>query len=391
MPIYSKKLKEIPTYPFAKVGKLSREVEKRDGVKVINVRIGIPDREAPQKLKELMINFIGEKNSTYGYPSDVKPVMGIPEFIDAVIQHYKERHNVDLKPGNIMITNWTKEVLHHLPRLYEPGVAVIPEPIYPAYEAATILSGHKIRRIQTSEDNDWCPNLEFSKEDRFFYFCDPNNPTGSVDEEKHYKEIFGEMNKNNVSGIFDKAYKDYTFDKEVRPVSITEIPEMMERGFEVVSFSKHTNCVGLGIGFIISSEENIRRWKKLSSYFSQGVPIFKQKVAIEALTNPEIKKEMNDYFQELKERKNLLVNGLNKLGFKCKFSKATPYVFPRIPAAFEDDEYFALKILLDKAHVAGMPGSYFGESGKGYMRLTVFLPQIKIKEALNRIREIKEW
>jgi aspartate/methionine/tyrosine aminotransferase len=392
MPKYTDRLDLIPTYPFAKVGRLSREVQLRDKINVINVRIGIPDIEAPIELKKLLSEFVLEKNSTYGYPVDVHPETGIPEFLDAVIQHYDERHGTDLKKEEIMITGYTKTVLHNLARLFEPGVVVDIEPRYPAYGSAALLAGHKIRVIKTSEDSNWIPSVTFQENDRLFYFCDPNNPTGSVASEKTYMELLREIKRYNVGGIFDKAYKDYVFEENVKPISITEIPELMEYGFEVVSFSKHTNCVGVGIGFIVSNAENIDRWKKLSSYFSQGIPWYKQKAAVEALTNSKVKNEMKKYFEKLKERRRLLVNGLNQLGFQCKIPKATPYIFAKIPEFFGDnDEDFALNLLLDKAHVATMPGSYFGESGKGYVRVTMFVSKQEIQEALKRIEDVREW
>jgi aspartate/methionine/tyrosine aminotransferase len=339
-----------------------------------------------------MSKFILEENSTFGYPCDVHPARGIPELIEAIIEHYDERHGVDLKPENVVVTNWTKEVLHNISRLYGDGCGVVPVPIYPAYIAGVLLSNHVVRTISTSEDTNWLPKMEFNRDDAFLYFCDPNNPTGSVADEQYYYELLGEMKRSDVGGIFDKAYKDYTFSEREKPVSITEISDLLDYGYEVVSLSKHCNFVGIGLGWIVSSKENIDRWLKLSSQFGQGVAWYKQRAGVEALTNPEVKLEMGEYMQELKERRDLFVNGLNKLGFKCKLTKSTPYLFPAIPEAFKgDDEHFALNILLEKAHVATMPGSYFGDSGRGYIRPTIFQSKPVIEEAISRIEEVKDW
>lgn len=392
MPRFSKILEKLPQYPFAKVSQLSRKVQERDRIEVINVRIGIPDREAPRTVKEHMSKFLLQKDSTYGYPCDVYPARGIPELIEAIIRHYDEIYSVDLKPENIMVTNWTKEVLHNIARLFDEGRGVVPIPIYSAYEAGVLLSHHKIRTVPTSIESGWLPELKLSEKDSFFYFCDPNNPTASIADRDYYENLLVEMRRYNVSGIFDKAYKDYIFEGVTNPFSITEIPELMEYGFELVSLSKHYNFVGIGLGWIVSSKENIDRWMKLSSYFSQGVAWYKQKAAVQALTNPDVKKEMDEYMIELRERRDFFVEGLNRLGFKAQLPKATPYIFPAIPESFDcNDEYFALDVLLNKAHVAMMPGSYFGESGKGYIRATIFAPKQKIEEALQRIEEIRDW
>jgi len=389
MPRYSRILDDVPQYPFAKVGKLSREVEKRDGVKVINARIGIPDVEAPNSIKRLMSKYVLQDNSTYGYPVDVHPEGGISELVAAIIQHYRERHGVDLKPENIVVTGWTKEVIHNLSRIFD-GTGIVPEPVYPAYESAIVLAGHRLRRIPTYEDMDWLPELEFKKDDGFFYFCDPNNPTGSVADLHYYEELLEKIRKHDVGGVFDKAYKDYTFDEYTKPVSIAQVPELMDYGYEVVSFSKHYNFVGIGLGWIISSPENIGRWLKLAGQFSQGVEWYKQMAGVEALTNLEVRKEIEGYMLELRERRDLFVRGLNSLGLSCKPPRATPYLWVKVPEGL-DDEDFVLNKLLTKAHVAFMPGSYFGKSGRGYLRATVFLSKSEIQEAINRIETIRDW
>ena len=164
-----------------------------------------------------------------------------------------------------------------------------------------------------------------------FYFCDPNNPTGAVAGHDYYCHLLKKMKAADVTGIFDKAYKDYVFDTKTKPFSITQIPEMMERGFEIVSLSKHYNFVGIGLAWIVSSEDNINRWLKASSQHSQGVEWYKQKAGVEALTNPAVKAEMQAYFKELKERRDIFVKGLQELGLKVAVPEATPYLWIKGP------------------------------------------------------------
>lgn len=382
---------QIPDYPFIRVARISREVEKRDGVSVINARIGIPDMEAPSSIKKAMSEFLLEERSTFGYPIDVHPERGIPELIDAIIDHYQIRYSVTLKPENILVTGWTKEILHNITRLFDSGSIQIPDPVYPAYEAATILSDHKIERVRTSADSGWLPEFDLSQQDTVaFYFCDPNNPTGSVASKGYYLSLAEEMKKNDVTGIFDKAYKDYIFDDSTQPLSITQIPGLIDNGYEIVSFSKHYNFVGIGLGWVVSSEDNIRHWMKFNGQFSQGVEWYKQKAGAFALTSSIVKEEMREYYEILKERRDIFVKGLDELGFKVDIPVATPYLWIKVPDGY-DDEDFVLNRLIDKAHVALMPGVYFGENGKGYCRATIFLPKDKIEEALDRISRIRDW
>jgi LL-diaminopimelate aminotransferase len=385
-------IQNIPDYPFARVSKMSKTAEQRDGIKVINARIGIPDVEAPKAIKECLAKYVKEKNSTYGYPVDVHPARGIPELIEAIIEDYRKKYNVTLKPENIAVTAWTKEALHNLVRLFSnQGKILIPDPVYPAYESATLLSFNTIKRVKTSSASNWLPEFKFNEEETAaFYFCDPNNPTGALANLDYYQALAKEMKAYNICGIFDKAYKDYVFDSDTKPVSIAQVPGLIDYGFEVVSLSKHYNFVGIGLGWLVSSAENIDLWLKLSGYFSQGVEWYKQKIGVEALTNPTVKAEMDAYMAELKERKNLLVKGLTELGMRVEVPRATPYLWVEVPKGF-DDEDFVLNKMINQAHVAFMPGSYFGQNGKGFFRTTLFLSRNQIEEALERIKKVRTW
>jgi LL-diaminopimelate aminotransferase len=389
---FSTLLDRIPDYPFRKVGRISREAEQRDGVRVINARIGIPDVEAPKSVKAALARFVLADKSTFGYPCDVHPERGIPELIEAIIEDYRVKHDVKLRPENIMVTSWAKEVLYDMASLFEPGTIYIPDPVYPVYEAATVLSGHKSKRVLTSAATNWLPEYNFKKSEKpvAFYFCDPNNPTGAVADRDYYVSLLKQMQAADVVGIFDKAYKDYVFDSQTKPLSITQIPGMLERGYEIVSLSKHCNFVGIGLAWVVSSEENINRWLKANSQHRQGVEWFKQKAGAAALTEPAVKAEMQAYFKEVKERRDIFVKGLQELGLKVAVPKATPYLWIQAPEGF-DDEDFVLNTLINKAHVAFMPGSYFGANGKGYMRATLFLSLNDIEEVLKRIRTVKTW
>ena len=391
---FSSLLDNIPDYPFQKVARISREVEKRDGINVINARIGIPDREAPEAVKKAMAKFILEEKSTLGYPCDAHPERGIPELIEAIIEDYRIKHTVSLEPENIVVTGWDKEVLYNMVRLFERGTVYVPDPVYPVYEPASVLAHHNVRRVRMAAETKWLPEFDFESDSSespvAFYFCDPNNPTGSVADREFYVSLLEKMKASDITGIFDKAYKDYTYDDDTRPMSITQVSGMMDHGFEIVSFSKHYNFVGVGLGWIVSSAENIGRWLKLSSQYSQGVEWYKQKAGVEALTNSSVRGEMQEYRKELKERRDTFVRGLRELELEVAVPGATPYLWIKVPDGYNDED-FVLDVLINQAHVALMPGSYFGNNGKGYMRATLFLSKNEIEEALERIEKVKSW
>ena len=155
---------------------------------------------------------------------------------------------------------------------------------------------------------------------------------------------------------------------------------MIDYGFEVVFFPSITTLsASVWAGW--SAARRIKTVLKFSGYYSQGVEWYTQKAGVEALTNPAVKAEMQEYFRELKERRDLLIKGLNELGLKVEPPAATPYLWIQVPDGY-DDEDFVLNTLINKAHVAFMPWSYFGECGKGYFRATLFLSRDRIEETL---------
>jgi LL-diaminopimelate aminotransferase len=276
-------------------------------------------------------------------------------------------------------------------RLFARGKVLIPDPVYPAYEGATLLSYNTIERVKTSRASRWLPEFKFDDKDIVaLYFCDPNNPTGAVAGADYYKSLAKAMKAHNICGIFDKAYKDFVFESGVKPVSITQVPGLIDNGFEIVSLSKHYNFVGIGLGWIVSSKENIDQWLKFAGQYSQGVEWYKQKIGVEALTNAAVKAEMAEYFATLKGRRDTLTKGLNELGMKVEVPKATPYLWVEVPAGFSDED-FVLNQMIGKAHVAFMPGSYFGKNGQGYFRTTLYLSQGEIETALERIGKVRDW
>jgi len=289
------------------------------------------------------------------------------------------------------VTGWTKEILHHMVRIFARGKVLIPDPVYPAYEGAVLLSYNTIERVKTSRASRWLPEFNFQEPETIaLYFCDPNNPTGAVADMDYYKSLAREMNAHNVCGIFDKAYKDFVFDSIVKPVSISQVPGLMDCGYEIVSLSKHYNFVGIGLGWIVSSKENIDQWLKFAGHYSQGVEWYKQKIGVEALSNSAVQAEMAEYFKTLKRRRDTLAKGLNELGMKVEIPRATPYLWVEVPAGFSDED-FILNKMIGKAHVAFMPGSYFGTNGKGFFRTTLYLSQTEIETALERISKVRDW
>ncbi len=331
-----------------------------------------------------------KKGSTHNYPIDGYPARGIDELVDAIRQHYKDRHATEVKPEQICVVGYTKPILQSLPRIFRGGRGLVPDPVYPAYEGGILLDRRKETKVPTNESTGWLPEFQFDNSSAFCYFCDPNNPTDAVADLKYYEQLVDRLRAHDAFLIADKAYKDFRLDPSVNPVSITQVPELMDNAFEVVSFSKHYNMVGMGLGWVVSSEENMNKWIKFWEITSQGVPWVFQKAGEFALTSPRVKNEMEKYMAALNLRADALVTGLNELGMKSEKPKSTPYVWFKVPEGYDDKE-FVLKKTIPEAHMAFMPGSFFGESGKGYARATLYTSEEDIVGAMKRLKSVRDW
>lgn len=390
MPAFSPYFENLKPYPFAEIGRACRQEEARSGQPVTRITIGIPDAEAPQSIKQNTAENILKKGSTHNYPIDGYPARGIDELVEAIRQHYRDRHATEVKPEQICVVGYTKPILQSLPRIFRGGRGVVPDPVYPAYEGGIGLDRRKETKLPTSESTGWLPDFQLDSSSAFCYFCDPNNPTDAVADLKYYERMVDKLRTRDAFMIADKAYKDLRLNPNVNPVSITQVPELMDNAFEVVSFSKHYNMVGIGLGWVVSSEENMKKWVKFWEITSQGVPWIFQKAGEFALTHPVVKKEMEEYMAALNRRADALVTGLNELGMKCSRPQSTPYVWFKVPEGYDDKE-FVLNKTVPEAHVAFMPGSFFGESGKGYARATLYTSEEDIVSAMKRLKSVRDW
>jgi len=380
-------LQDLPSYPFGLVRKKITEVEQKTGKNVIRCYIGVPDTGLLQSMHERYVK-LAEDHDFKNYPID-RYGQGIEEVREAVAEWYNNKFpGSNISADNILITNWTKEILHNVARIVKQGTALIPDPVYPAYVAAAILAGHDVKFIEASEKNGWLPSFDINGNVSIFYFCDPNNPTGAVADKCFYNTLNDLISSSfNGIGVFDGAYVDLVWDGST-VYSPMQFGNLSNTSVHIISLSKSYNTVADGIGIVIAQKDVLEPLLKLHECYSQGVPAHKQLLLREALTNPEIQKEARKYRQELRDRIQLFTKGLRKLGFEVNKPKATPYLWIKTP--WEDDKRFVFE-LIERCGVAFMFGSAFGQAGAGYMRATVYLSEEKIKEALERLESNIFW
>ncbi|HIE14390.1 TPA: aminotransferase class I/II-fold pyridoxal phosphate-dependent enzyme [Candidatus Bathyarchaeota archaeon] len=385
---FSENVKRLPLYIFAELEKIINE-KKRTGIDIISLSIGDPDLPPPpfvlEALKEESSN---PRNHNYSLSQ------GEPEFREAVVEWYKNRFGVDLDPKKEVIALiGSKEGIANIVRAFiNPGDRVlVPNPAYPVYaNGGTILSGGIPVSIPLLEENEFRPSLDkISNSDigkaKIMFLNYPNNPTGSVLDETHLREIVDFAKENNIILCYDNAYSEVTFDGYKAP-SVLQIAGAVEVAIEFHTCSKTFNMTGDRIGFAVGNSKLIEGLLKVKSQVDSGPPVYIQKVAAKALRTyingepPEYVRWVNETY---KKRRDLLADKLTSLGFKCRRPKATFYIWLKCGGGSIE---FSRKLLDTGVLVA--PGIGFGKYGEGYVRISITQPLERIKEACERIAKV---
>ena len=378
---YADRIKQLPPYLFAEIEKTIKE-KKAQGIDLISLSIGDPDLPPPsfviEALKEEAAN---PKNHNYSFSQ------GEPDFREAVAGWYKKRFNVDLQHDQVVALLGSKEGIANIARAFiNPGDRVlVPDPAYPVYaNGSTILCDGTAVPLPLLEDDGFKPNFEAVKPDgvKMMFLNYPNNPTAATVDKAFLQETVDFAKDNNIILCYDNAYSEITYDGYQAP-SILEVDGAMDVAIEFHSLSKTFNMTGDRIGFAVGNKQLVSGLTKVKSQIDSGPPVYTQKVAVKALATyrsreqPEFLQKNN---QILQERRNLLVDTLCKIGYKCDKPKATFYVWVNCKG---DSMEFTTKLL--NAGVAVTPGIGFGKFGEGYVRITFTQPKERIVEACNRI------
>jgi LL-diaminopimelate aminotransferase len=234
------------------------------------------------------------------------------------------------------------------------------------------------------EENGFKPDFEAvnPKGTKMLFLNYPNNPTAAVADKRFLKQAVDFAKDNNLILCYDNAYSEITYD-DYRAPSILEVEGAMDVAIEFHSLSKTFNMTGDRIAFAVGNKQLVSGLAKVKSQIDSGPPVYTQKVATKALatyTSDEAPEFLEKNNQILKERRDLLVETLCKIGYKCKKPKATFYVWVNCKG---DSMRFATKLL--NVGVAVTPGIGFGKHGEGYARITFTQPKEKIEEACERI------
>ncbi len=382
----SERLKKLPPYLFVEIDRAKRKAIE-NGVKVIDFGVGDPDQPTPDFILKAHAKDI-QNPANHHYPLD----RGNTAFREKISEWVKARFGVTFDPATeILPLTGSKEGIAHLPLAFiNPGdFTLVPDPCYPPYKSGTLFAGGVAHLLPLKEENGFLPDFEsvptdILKKSKIIFVNYPNNPTGAVANRTFYEKLVVWAKKNNILIASDLAYSEVFFEKS-KPLSIFEIPGARDVAIEFHSLSKTCNMTGWRVGFAIGRPEAINALLKVKSNLDSGVFTAIQKTSITALKKSfEFTKKTNAMY---KRRRDLLVTGLQKLGFPVKPNEATFYVFTRLPKKQTDSTAFCRE-LLEKCGIVATPGVGFGKAGEGYVRFTLTVPEPQIKEALVRMKKV---
>ncbi len=378
---YAERIKRLPPYLFAEIEKIQK-VKKAQGIDLISLSIGDPDLPPPplivDALKEEASN---TKNHNYSFSQ------GEPDFRLAVSTWYKNRFGVDVAQDQVVALLGSKEGIANIARAFvDVGDRVlVPDPAYPVYaNGSAILCDGTPVTFPLLEENNFLPDFEAidAHNVKMMFINYPNNPTAATVDYQCLKEAVEFAKENKIILCYDNAYSEITYDGYRAP-SILEIDGALDVAVEFNSLSKTFNMTGDRIGFAVGNKQLITGLAKVKSQIDSGPPVYTQKVAVKALNSytdnqaPAFLKKNN---QILQERRDMLVDTLHQIGYKCDKPKATFYVWVNCEG---NSMKFATKLL--DAGVAITPGIGFGTHGEGYARITFTQPKDRIVEACRRI------
>ena len=387
MDFLSKRLHRLPPYMFGKLKQLTHE-RRRQGIDVIDLGMGNPSEPTPKHIIDKLCEAAREpRHHRYSISR------GIFNLRREIAWHYERRFGVEIDPEHEAISViGTKEGLSHLAlALIDQGdLALVPNPTFPIHIYSVALAGGSVVSIPLREENEFVPSLTEIARDiwprpKVLILSFPHNPTGAVVDLSFFEEIVHFAKKHDIVLIHDLAYADIVFDGYKAP-SLLQAKGAKEIGVEFFSLSKSYNMAGWRCGFAVGNRDIIEALARIKGYYDYGIFAPIQVASIMALRTPSDAVEENA--EIYRRRRDVLVNGLNRIGWKVQKPKATMFVWAPIPDRYRhlSSMDFAMK-LLDEAEVCVSPGAGFGHNGEGYVRIALVENENRLRQSVRQIRQ----
>ncbi len=359
----------------------------------ISLGVGEPDFDTPWHIRDEGIYSL-EKGRTF-YTSN----SGLKELKVEICNYVKRSQNVEYSPDtDVLVTVGGSEAIDiGFRAMLNPGdEVIIPQPSYVSYEPCAILAGAKPVIINLKAENEFRLTAEellnaITDKTKILVLPFPNNPTGAIMEKEDLEKIARVVMEKDIFVMSDEIYAELTY--KDKHVSIISIPGMKERTILINGFSKAYAMTGWRLGYACGPKEIIKQMTKIHQYAIMCAPTTSQYAAVEALKNGD------DDILEMKtaynQRRRFLMNAFKEMGLACFEPYGAFYVFPCIKEFGMTSEEFATRFLKEEK-VATVPGTAFGDSGEGFLRIsyaysleTLKIAMERLKNFITRLRENK--
>ncbi len=382
------RLIRLPAYVFNTTGEMKAAARHR-GEDIIDFGMGNPDGATPQHIVEKMIE-AARKTATHRYSLS----KGIPRLRKAICSWYKRRYDVDLDPlTEAIVTIGSKEGIAHLclATMDRGDVVLVPNPSYPIHIYGPIIAGADVRSIQIKSADAFLEELQqvlptMSPTPKMLILNFPSNPTTQCVDLPFFEKVVALCKQFGIYIVHDLAYADLVFDGYRAP-SILQVAGAKDIAVEFFTLSKSYNMPGWRVGFMVGNPALVAALGRIKSYFDYGTFTPIQVAAIHALEGPqECVQQICDTYRK---RRDVLIEGVNQMGWHVEKPKATMFVWAPIPEPYRalGSLEFSRKLLTD-AKVAVSPGIGFGEHGDGHVRFSLIENEARTRQALRGIKHM---
>jgi len=382
----AERVKRLPPYLFGKINDLKYR-KRREGIDIIDLGMGNPtDVPASLVIDKLCEAARDERNHRYSVSK------GVINLRREVSLRYARRYDVQLDPETEVLAGLgSKEVFSHMClALLGPGdTAIVPAPSFPIHVYAVALASGNVLSLDCTQPDRFLNSIAGMAEHLYprpkvLILNYPHNPTTTVVEKGFYVEVVKLARRFGFMVINDFAYGDVCFDGYQAP-SFLSVPGAKEVGVETITMSKGYNMAGWRLGFCVGNPEMVRALATIKGYYDYGIFQPVQIAGILALRHGE--ELVQSQALVYQNRRDVLVDGLQRIGWEVERPKATMFVWARYPKEWRDrmDSIdFSMK-LLEEAEVAVSPGGGFGEAGEGYLRLALVENENRLRQAVRQI------
>jgi len=385
------RIKRLPPYVFNIVNEQKYKARVQ-GEDIVDFGMGNPDMPTPKHIVDKLISAVKDpRNHRYSVSR------GIYKLRLAIADWYKRNYDVDLDPDSeVVSTIGSKEGISHLIlAVTAPGdVVMVPDPCYPIHFYSSVISNADVRSVPMEEDEDhFLERVERAVKGlwprpKLLILNYPNNPTTRVVDLSFFQKVVELAREYEFYVVHDLAYADLVFDGYKAP-SLLQVPGGKEVGVEIFTLSKSYNMAGWRVGFVVGNPRLVGALVRIKSYMDYGMfqPI--QIASIIALNGPDqcVKETVETY----RKRRDVLVKGLNRIGWDVEKPKGTMFVWAPVPEQFREMGSLDFSLMaLEKTRVAVAPGIGFGERGDGHVRFALVENEHRTKQAIRGLKTLFE-